>query len=246
MNILTYNCKNITSSKHCIEELMKEADIILLQEHWLFNFEMRKLNINPSFKTIGKAVDEENLIEPKERPRGYGGVAILWHERLHPRIKTILDGNSRVQALLLTLSESRIILIVCCYMPTRGPRNSDCEYDDTIAQINHIIKKYKHTNLIIGGDFNNDITTSVKSRRKLNLLNFLKENQLQLPSDSPIGPTFTHSNGSDCSCIDYIFINTSASSEVLNLKKNGHAGNQPIRPLSLDAKLPLFLAKQCN
>ena len=36
INIVSFNCKNVKTSVHAINELFKNNDIILLQEHWRF------------------------------------------------------------------------------------------------------------------------------------------------------------------------------------------------------------------
>jgi hypothetical protein len=62
---------------------MKQSNIILLQEHWLFNYELPALEcIHPNLNAAGKATDDQNPIPPIQKPRGYGGVAILWNKSL--------------------------------------------------------------------------------------------------------------------------------------------------------------------
>ena len=75
---MTFNCKNVNTSELAIEELSTYADVILIQEHWLFNCKLHKLNeISEIFNGVGKAVDTGNPILPIKMPRGYGGVGVL-------------------------------------------------------------------------------------------------------------------------------------------------------------------------
>ena len=63
-----------------INDLARQHDIIMIQEHWLFNFQLHKLNeIHQEMRGVGKAVDDDNPIVPIQKPRGYGGVGILWN-----------------------------------------------------------------------------------------------------------------------------------------------------------------------
>ena len=74
--IASYNCKNLNTSKHTIDKLLKNYDIILLQE--LFDCQLQKLKeFHENYSGVGKAVDSDDPIFPVQMPRGYGGVGIL-------------------------------------------------------------------------------------------------------------------------------------------------------------------------
>ena len=90
INIATFNCKNILNSSNCIKTLQKLAHVICLQEHWLFNFEQNlaeKITSNLKFKI--KSVDDKNPIPSTQKPRGYGGTAMLGRKRLIILLTTI-------------------------------------------------------------------------------------------------------------------------------------------------------------
>ena len=85
MRIVSYNCKNIKTSTQAINHLLRENNVILIQEHWLFQFQIHKLGeIAAEIYFEGKSVDIQNNINPSQQPRGYGGVAILWKKRNSP------------------------------------------------------------------------------------------------------------------------------------------------------------------
>ena len=49
-------------------------DIFLIQEHWLFDFQLNLLNdIHPKIYGFGKAIDSKDSINPVSLPRGYRG-----------------------------------------------------------------------------------------------------------------------------------------------------------------------------
>ncbi|VDI21830.1 Hypothetical predicted protein [Mytilus galloprovincialis] len=82
-DIVSFNCKNVRNSMDCIKDILfkENSKIVCLQEHWLFNFEKNSLDgLFPECDWTAKLVDELNPIGPTQRPRGYGGVAILWRE----------------------------------------------------------------------------------------------------------------------------------------------------------------------
>jgi hypothetical protein len=53
---------------------MTSFNVILIQEHWLFQFQIHKLGeIAAEIYFEGKSVDIQNNINPSQQPRGYGG-----------------------------------------------------------------------------------------------------------------------------------------------------------------------------
>ena len=40
----TFNCKNIKTCAQTFHDLLKEGDIFLVQEHWLFDYELSLLD----------------------------------------------------------------------------------------------------------------------------------------------------------------------------------------------------------
>ena len=79
LKIVSYNCKNVKTSSPAIVELFRHNDIVLIQEHWLFHFQINLLEqIHEDINAAGKGADMNNPIHPMQIPRGYGGVAILW------------------------------------------------------------------------------------------------------------------------------------------------------------------------
>ena len=63
--LVTYNYRNINTSKHAISQLLDLAEMILLQEHWLFDCQLCSLaSICDSLTSTGKAVDTGDPILP--------------------------------------------------------------------------------------------------------------------------------------------------------------------------------------
>ncbi|CAG2249722.1 unnamed protein product [Mytilus edulis] len=72
------------------------TDFICIQEHWLFKFEQE--NMGTLFKNVSwsiKSVDDNNPIPPIQKPRGYGGVAILWKDSLNHIVEKVDDGSEK-------------------------------------------------------------------------------------------------------------------------------------------------------
>ena len=81
-----------------------------------------------------------------------------------------------------------------------------------IAYINSR-KLYRNNDhfIFIGGDLNEDLTLPSHSKRKEELVCFIDEYKL---STVPVGPTFIHPNGKDCSTIDYLIFRDTSGVDV--------------------------------
>jgi hypothetical protein len=109
LNIATFNCKNVKTSSLCIEEIMKQ--LILLQEHWLFNYKLPVLEcIHPNLNAAGKATDDENPIPAIQKPRGYGGVAILWNKSLDENSAQSMPHLQPVRAIPSPTHKSMVLV----------------------------------------------------------------------------------------------------------------------------------------
>ncbi|MEW8548515.1 MAG: endonuclease/exonuclease/phosphatase family protein [Candidatus Thiodiazotropha sp.] len=201
--VVTFNCKNLDTASCSLEELSRVTDILLIQEHWYFDCQLDKINLAcDKFVGCGKAVDTGDPILPVQMPRGYGGVAVLWRETLDHLIVRLPDGGNRIQC--VEVKWSKPVLLVSAYLPCRGVKNNDEEYQDCIAQLTEICCKYSDTHMIlIGGDFNEDIYSPSNTVRKNSLQTFLKEFDF---STQETGKTYINPDGVDTSTIDYVFL----------------------------------------
>ena len=106
-------------------------------------------------------------------PRGYGGVAILWHKSIDSSVNITDDGGERIQCIEVTQDDNKPLLIVSVYMPTSGDSIRTLEYQDTIDQIYEILQKYQSHLIVIGGDLNENLSTKSVNERKGYLLDFI-------------------------------------------------------------------------
>ena len=106
MNILSFNIEGFMSNKRYLDMLMKRADIILLQEHWLHSScekqSLQEYMINFSCHT--KCFDDDIVQDPLERRRGHAGVAICFTNKLQNVIELLPDGGNRVIAIRLNVT----------------------------------------------------------------------------------------------------------------------------------------------
>ncbi|VDI56566.1 Hypothetical predicted protein [Mytilus galloprovincialis] len=228
----------------CIKDILfkENSKIVCLQEHWLFNFEKNSLDeLFPECEWTVKSVDELNPIGPTQRPRGYGGVAILWREDIKHLIERLVEGSERIVCVKVNVSPKPYILM-CVYMPCRGSKYVNSEFNDILDQLREIINKYyPKYQFVLCGDWNCDISSRFQniklSERQAAMKNFLHETNLAY---NETDVTFIHPNGQEVSTIDYIFMSKEID-EDLNLTKR-----LDMLPANTSDHHPIYTTIQCH
>ena len=82
--IASLNCKNLKTSAFVIDELLKQHQIILIQEHWLFETQINTIgDLNKNINFVGKGVDKYNPVYQKacrghmEESQLFGGKTLI-------------------------------------------------------------------------------------------------------------------------------------------------------------------------
>ena len=116
-------------------------------------------------------------------------------------VTRLSDGGNRIQC--IEVSSQDPLLLVSVYMPCRGLRENVDEFQDCLAQLREVIKKYASTHMImVGGDFNEDLYGQRDSARLRSFKNLLEEGQLITQKTDR---TYVNQDGVDTSTIDYLF-----------------------------------------
>lgn len=220
LNILSFNIESFTSNKLYLDTLSKRADIILLQEHWLYEREKYLLEEYLSnFICAIKCFDEDLVNDPIERKRGHAGVAICFNIKLQSMMEILPDGGKRI--ICIRINALKPLTLICVYMPTRGGSMSLDDYKSILDELSEIIEKYKYTSdIIIGGDMNASLhRTERKISYDIALSEFLQDNALNLPDMCQKQSTFYHFNNKDESQIDYFLQSASVVKRYLTFQR---------------------------
>ena len=209
-NIVSYNSTGLGSTNRVLlRDLLEETDatVCLLQETWLFKRDLNILNsLHGDYLGDGKsAIPETDILVG----RPYGGVGIVWKKSIAPFVKTVEINCDRVYGIIITLAESRF-LILNVYMPgdTRQRENVSEEYETCFDEIEKCIHEQTFDYLIIGGDFNTDLARATAQTAYFKA--FLERNELitgwnlecAVKTDGFTHVTFTTPTGFS-SCIDH-------------------------------------------
>lgn len=158
LTVATFNCKHFRDygpKFDFINELSASCDIIMLQEHCLYQSEFYKL------AKIGNGSDVEAVSAMDENVyrtgRPFGGCAIVWNPKLQARFNVIKTGNNRLVAVTAVFGKVTILLLNV-YMPCDGrDYNSFC-YKSVLDDALRIINSANASHVIFGGDFNTDLS----------------------------------------------------------------------------------------
>ena len=200
-----------------VNKLLEENQIILLQEHWLFQAQIHMIGeLSNNINYAGKGVDINEQLLLISMPRGYGGVAVLWRKDIDHTVKALTDGNERIQCIEITGDKSKLLLM-SAYLPAKGCKDHIVEYQETIDQLFEIIQKYNSTHqILIGGDINEDLNHKTGTVRNNYVQDFISDCNLTY---SVTGKTFVNSCGQDSTEIDYFLHNipgdSSTTKEIL-------------------------------
>ena len=245
VSIVTWNCRGLHNAKPYIADLIEsEVDIIILQEHWLWPFELSTLgSIHPQYDFT--AISDKRLHASSDLTRGCGGVAILWNKALTCIPISVLDSD-RVCGVRLLLPSVKgqaqhYLTILGVYMPSADqPQEVYTSYLETVE---HAVSQFSNDGpLVLMGDLNAHLgsrehdslqqTCNSRGQQWLNLSESLSMHNISLCSLSS-GPPYTYSSGSHTSTIDYVLGNDEALKGVSSCNTlEGH-------PLNTSDHLPI-------
>ena len=118
ITIATWNCRGYNNSTPYLLHLISSGvDVIVLQEIWLWPYELTTLDrLHPEFSYT--AVADEHLGPTSDLTRGCGGVAILWRKSLRFSPITAVVSDRICGVRLFLPHEQRCMTILGIYMPS--------------------------------------------------------------------------------------------------------------------------------
>ena len=175
LSIATYNLHGLNQGLPLLHELVKQFDVICIQEHWLSSDQFYKLeSLSPDFTSFNKSAMDKVCADDILRGRPFGGTSILVHSRLANCAKYLA---SEANFIIVKVCD---IILVNMYLPCRSNtqdyQNVLC---DIFTSVGTTLDAYPDIAVVLAGDFNcclnrNDRATSThltdKSRESMRLL----------------------------------------------------------------------------
>ena len=149
LTCVTLNCEGIKSKLGYLKQLCDNVDVICLQETWLMEHEIDTLNnIHPDFNAFSISGVDSSAGILVGRP--YGGVSILWKNKLPCRILNYDD--CRMLGVMLDCNNFKY-LILNVYLPYFSEDNIP-DYLMYMGKIESILESTEVNGVMIIGDFN--------------------------------------------------------------------------------------------
>ena len=150
LRVCTWNCHGLMQALPYIQELAEEHDVIILSEHWLWPYELHKLDeIHPDFASFGTS--DQRLNAECTLTRGCGGVAVFWRKNLS--LSPVHLDSDRIIAVQLPLKSHGVLTVTGVYLPSSDhPLETFREY---LSDLEGMISSLQRNGpIIIAGDFN--------------------------------------------------------------------------------------------
>ena len=221
VTLCTYNSTGLNQGRtDFIEYLIsnRNPDLLLLQETWLLGSQLFKLSsLHPDYIAHGISGmnDREDLISG----RRYGGLAILWRKSLAAKVKPLRTDNSRLCAVMLTLSGSNILLLNA-YLPCDNYSSTmpNALYQAVLDDALRLWLESDADRLIFGGDLNTDPRrNNAHSSALADFISSVNCESVWQCANVPLMDTYVSYDERGRSCIDHFFVSKSLSSHVCNV-----------------------------
>jgi exonuclease III len=95
--------------------------------------------------------------------RPFGGCAIMWRSDFYANVE-IIDINSRRLCAIHLVNDSLRLLLINVYIPYEGNDGMTEEFADQLHLIENIVLENMDCHIIIGGDFNVDLSRACVHR----------------------------------------------------------------------------------
>ncbi len=156
LKLCTYNIEGFNDTKvSYLQQVINQNDIILLQEHWLFDCQSHLLN-ECLDNVNSHCISGMNADYALSRGRRFGGCAILWNISLKCSVEPIVCSNNRL-CVVKVIFDSYSIIVCNMYMPCDNTGDINT-YNEVWADAINICNAHDAQYVIFAGDLNTDLT----------------------------------------------------------------------------------------
>lgn len=95
LNLMTFNVEGLGGNIAYLTEVLEKVDIILLQEHWLFEYEAQKefQDLLPNWNYSVVSTDTLEHVSNHNLLRGWGGSAVCWKADMNHTARTCITST---------------------------------------------------------------------------------------------------------------------------------------------------------
>ena len=138
-----------------LNKAMKQHEFMMVQEHWLLSEQLSTFQSSVENVCVHgiSGMSDSTLLHG----RPYGGCAILWRKDLNCSVSPIQMETKHACGVAVSMNDVNFLLI-CVYMPTDSGNTNVDAYNETLSHISAAMNKCNINRVIIGGDFNADLS----------------------------------------------------------------------------------------
>ena len=222
LSIASYNCKHfggchVDLKKSFVKGLFNQCDIVMLQEHWLYESQFHVFSDSMLCDNIGMHGGSAMNPSVIRSGRPHGGCIILWQEKTGLSISAVETVSSRLNAVIVSVSNVKFLLFNV-YMPcdSKGFNDDFSSYQDVLAEIVAITNGSDTDFTVIGGDFNTDFSRCSPVTEELTkFCEYECFKRCSVISDCNIPYTFECLATGSRSCIDHMLISDNMTDRVV-------------------------------
>ncbi len=246
IRVAAWNSRGLLNATPYIQLLSEDFGILAICEHWLWPFELFKLNqLVPGYRSVGCC--DKRLSETSNLTRGCGGVALLWKSSI-PASPVSTLSSDRLVAIQIQVNPGVVLSVIAVYLPTSDtPLETHSEYLFELE--NAVAALQSQGPVLILGDFNAHLGScnSDGGSEDMNpqgqlLREMMSRNDLFPVSLSQLasGPSYTFFSGDKRTTVDYCLLDCGASHLVSDCSILDH------HPLNLSDHLPVTISLELH
>ena len=161
-----------------LNKVMQNHDFVMVQEHWLHSDQLGILQSSLNNVCTHGVSGMPNTSLLHGRP--YGGCAILWRKDIKCSVVPVKMQTLRACGVIISMDTFKALLI-SVYMPTDSGNTYIDVYKDTLSCISATIDECNVDKIIIGGDFNADLSRAHSKNTQI-LQQFVSKETLKFGS----------------------------------------------------------------
>ena len=171
IQLVTFNIRSFSSGQYFLSDLLEHSDIVAIQEHWLLEHDLHKLN-SLSQKHLVHAKSNSNDVSPLLHRRGAGGVALYYPKKWEQHVSKVFTASDRIAGIQVHNGPDRPdIVFFSVYMPTGNNSDANIMYQSTLNELEHTMGNFPENTLhVLLGDFNADLSQAMSWQKPVRLL----------------------------------------------------------------------------
>ncbi len=217
LRICTFNCEgnNILKFEY-VKELLSKCDVLFLQEFWLLNNALHKLDaLSDDFDVFAMSGVPANCEIITGRP--YGGCAVFCRKTLGMQLQRIACNSNRISVCKGVLPRGTSVLLCCVYLPCDSGNVTTVsdEFLYEISIVESLLYSEVFDHVLIGGDFNTDFgRVNAQTNCLKQLMLDVQLYNAWLSDKSVTNITYAFSDESIGSTIDHVLCSKSVFSDI--------------------------------